>query len=178
MTLADTLWVLNKGLVEQRGSPLEVYERPRTKFVATFLGSPQMNLLDAKIARDDGAFVATGGGVRVPVDEERFGAALTEGRRVTLGVRPHDLVPAKRASIAELKVEIVEALGFEAFAHGWVKASGPRVIARLEADDARRVRPGDTLPVSADPCKVHLFDPDSGRALDAVRDGSSPVDAK
>ena len=45
MTLADTLWVMNKGLVEQKGAPLEVYERPRSKFVATFLGSPQMNLL-------------------------------------------------------------------------------------------------------------------------------------
>src|SRR5688572_15342967 len=46
MTLADTLWVLNGGLVEQKGPPLEVYERPRTKFVATFLGSPQMNMID------------------------------------------------------------------------------------------------------------------------------------
>jgi sn-glycerol 3-phosphate transport system ATP-binding protein/multiple sugar transport system ATP-binding protein len=168
MTLADTLWVLNKGLVEQKGAPLEVYERPRTKFVATFLGSPQMNLLEAKLARGSGALVAEGGGMRARVDEERFGAALAEGKKVTLGVRPHDLVPAKGASIAELKVEIVEALGFEAFAHGWLTASGPRVVARLEADDARRVRPGDTLPLAADPCKVHLFDPDSGRALDAT----------
>jgi sn-glycerol 3-phosphate transport system ATP-binding protein/multiple sugar transport system ATP-binding protein len=167
MTLADTLWVLNKGLVEQKGSPLAVYERPRTKFVATFLGSPQMNLLEAKIARENGALVAVGGGVRAGVDHERFGGALADGKAVTIGVRPHDLVPAKGASVAELKVEIVEALGFEAFAHGWFTSSGPRVVARLEADEARRVRPGDTLPVMIDPAKIHLFDPDSGRALDA-----------
>ncbi len=51
MTLADTLWVLNGGLVEQKGAPLDVYERPRTKFVATFLGSPQMNVIEGKLAR-------------------------------------------------------------------------------------------------------------------------------
>jgi len=52
MTLADTLWVMNGGHVEQKGAPLEVYERPRTKFVATFLGSPQMNIVEGKLVRE------------------------------------------------------------------------------------------------------------------------------
>src|SRR5262245_17772417 len=76
MTLADTLWVLNGGLVEQKGPPLEVYERPHTKFVATFLGSPQMNLVDGKIVKEQGQVYAEGGGVTAPVDEDRFGASL------------------------------------------------------------------------------------------------------
>jgi sn-glycerol 3-phosphate transport system ATP-binding protein/multiple sugar transport system ATP-binding protein len=167
MTLADTLWVLNKGQVEQKGAPLEVYERPRTKFVATFLGSPQMNLVEATISEKSGVFLAEGGGIRAPLDAHRFGTGLRAGKAVTVGIRPHDLAPATSGAIAELKVEIVEALGFEAFAHGWLRASGPRVVARLDADQARRVRPGDAVPVSVDPCKIHLFDPDSGRALDA-----------
>ena len=58
-----------------------------------------------------------------------------------------------------LNVEIVEALGFEAFAHGWLRASGPRVIARLEAQDAKRVQAGEALPLSVAPSHVHLFDP-------------------
>src|SRR5207253_4417958 len=62
MTLADTLWVLNGGRVEQKGRPLDVYERPRTRFVATFLGSPQMNLVDAVLAPKDDAWIAEGGG--------------------------------------------------------------------------------------------------------------------
>ena len=167
MTLADTLWVLNGGLVEQKGPPLEIYERPKTKFVATFLGSPQMNMLDGKIVKDADGFFAEGGGVRARVDEDRFKSALEEGREVTIGIRPHDLVLAKddAPAVADLKVELVEALGFEAFAHGWLKASGPSVIARIDAGDARSIRPGTTIPVAAAKEAVHLFDPKTGKAL-------------
>jgi multiple sugar transport system ATP-binding protein len=169
MTLADTLWVMNRGVVEQRGAPLDVYERPRTRFVAGFLGSPQMNFLEATLKRKDGAWLAEGGGLKVEALEERFGTSLEEGRRVTVGVRPHDF-HVKRAEAdpaCTLKVEIVEALGFEAFAHGWVTPAGPRVIARLEADEGRSVRTGDALPLVAEAARVHLYDSVSGVALDA-----------
>jgi sn-glycerol 3-phosphate transport system ATP-binding protein/multiple sugar transport system ATP-binding protein len=167
MTLADTLWVLNGGLVEQKGAPLEIYERPRTKFVATFLGSPKMTMLDGVLVREKGRFLAEGGGVRAIVDDERFGSSLEEGREVTIGIRPHDLGLAKNGAtpVAELKVELVEALGSEAFAHGWLRASGPSVVARLDIDDARTVRPGSAVPLSVAPTRVHLFDPKTGLAL-------------
>ena len=170
MTLADTLWVLNGGLVEQKGAPLEVYERPRTKFVATFLGSPKMAMLDGVLVREDGRFIAEGGGVRAIVDDDRFGAALEEGRSVTIGIRPHDLGLAKNGapSVAELKVELVEALGSEAFAHGWLRASGPSVVARLDADDARSVKAGSAIQLAVAPSRVHLFDPKTGIALGAI----------
>jgi sn-glycerol 3-phosphate transport system ATP-binding protein/multiple sugar transport system ATP-binding protein len=168
MTLADTLWVMNGGLVEQKGSPLDVYERPRSRFVATFLGSPQMNLVDGKLLRDAGRWRVDAGGVVAVVDEDRFGAALDDGRAVSVGVRPHDFTPcAPGDAAATLKVELVEALGFEALAYGWLRASGPRIVARLEAADAKRVRPGDQLPLAVDPSRIHLFDPATGRALDA-----------
>jgi sn-glycerol 3-phosphate transport system ATP-binding protein/multiple sugar transport system ATP-binding protein len=161
MTLADTLWVLNGGLVEQKGPPLEVYERPRTKFVATFLGSPQINMLDGKIVKDAGRVYAEGGGIRALAEHD-----LDDGREVTIGIRPHDLVLAKNgaAPIAELKVELVEALGFEAFAHGWLRPSGPTVIARLEPEDAKMVKAGASVPLAVDPSRVHLFDPKTGIA--------------
>jgi sn-glycerol 3-phosphate transport system ATP-binding protein/multiple sugar transport system ATP-binding protein len=168
MTLADTLWVMNGGLVEQKGSPIDVYERPRAKFVATFLGSPQMNLIEGRLARNGERWVAEGGDLTAPIDEARFAGSLAEGRPVTIGVRPHDFVPALDGApaVTTLKVEIVEALGFEAFAHGSLRASGPRVVVRLEAEGAKRLQPGDTLPLSVAPSKVHLFDPVTGRALD------------
>ena len=158
MTLADTLWVLNGGLVEQKGAPLDVYERPRTKFVATFLGSPQMNMIDGKI--EGGS--ATGGGVTTPVDVK-----VEDGRDVTIGIRPHDLSLAKNGSkaIATLEVELVEALGFEAFAHGKLTSGGPTVVARIDSDDARSVKAGSKVPLAAHPSRIHLFDPKSGVAL-------------
>ena len=167
MTLADTLYVLNGGLVEQKGAPLDIYERPRTKFVATFLGSPKMAMLEGTLVREQGQFLAEGGGVRAAVDEERFGASLEEGRAVTIGIRPHDLGLAKgeAPSVAELKVELVEALGSEAFAHGWLRASGPSVVARLGADDAKMVRPGSAVALAVAKSRVHLFDPKTGIAL-------------
>jgi multiple sugar transport system ATP-binding protein len=172
MTLADTLWVMNRGEVEQRGAPLDVYERPRTRFVAGFLGSPQMNFLETTLKRVSGLWVAEGGGLSAPVDEDRFGRSLEEGRKVTAGVRPHDFVAvaieATKAACS-LKVELVEALGFEAFAHGWLTPAGPHVVARLSADQARTVRPGEPLPLAVDPDRVHLFDPASGVSLDAQR---------
>ncbi len=169
MTLADVLWVMNKGQVEQKGPPLDVYERPLSLFVATFLGSPAMNLLDGKLSHDKSGWVAKGPDLSLAVDEARFGAALVEGRAVKVGVRPHDLMRATDGASAsgELKVEVVEALGFEAFAYGWITQTGPRIVVRLDGDEARRVRAGSTLPLMADPSHVHLFDAATGRALDA-----------
>lgn len=167
MTLADSLWVLNGGLVEQKGPPLEIYERPRTKFVATFLGSPQMNLVSGELESKGGVVFAEGGGLRTRVDEGRFANALQHGRKVTIGIRPHDLFLAKGGAptIGELKVEIVEALGSEAFAHGWLRSSGPTFIARLDAADARTVKPGSVIPLGVAPTAVHLFDAKTDRAI-------------
>jgi len=139
MTLADTLWVLNGGLVEQSGPPLEVYEKPKSVFVATFLGSPPMNLFEGALTADGGEVFVEGQGVRVRADASRH-TQLTPGRKVKFGVRPHDLVVAGegRAAVGELHVELVEALGFEAYAYGWVTSAGPRVIARLAPEHARR----------------------------------------
>lgn len=167
MTLADVLWVMKEGRVEQKGPPIDVYERPRSLFVATFLGSPAMNLLDAKLERQGGRWFAKGADLSLAVDEERFASALVEGRAVKVGVRPHDLARAETeaSSAGELKVEVVEALGFEAYAHGWVTQAGPRIVVRLDGDEARRVRVGSTLPLTAPASRVHLFDKTTGLAL-------------
>jgi ABC-type sugar transport system ATPase subunit len=167
MTLADTLWVLNGGRVEQKGTPLEIYEKPRTRFVATFMGSPKMNLIDGRIVENAGERFAESGSLRVPVDPRRFGT-LESGQKVTIGIRPHDLGLAKgnAVTIATSAIEIVEALGFEAFAHGRITSGdAPLVVARLEADDARTVKPGEALPLTMDPSRLHLFSPESGESL-------------
>src|SRR6185369_7260251 len=88
MTLADVLFVLNKGVVEQSGAPLEVYARPLTKFVAGFLGSPAMNFLDAHLEQAGAGFRAVAkDGFAMAVEPDRFGGELAAGRQVTVGVR-------------------------------------------------------------------------------------------
>jgi ABC-type sugar transport system ATPase subunit len=167
MTLADTLWVMNQGKVEQSGPPLEVYERPRTRFVATFLGSPAMNLLPGKLEEESGGLVARGPDATVPVDPARFGAALAAGRDVTIGLRPHDLVVHEEGMprACEIVVEVIEALGFETYVHGWARQAGPAIVVRLDAERARRVRTGERLALGIEPEKVHLFDAATQLAL-------------
>ena len=170
MTLADVIFILNKGVVEQSGRPLEVYARPATRFVASFLGSPGMNFLEMKLQRDGDRWVAAGvEGVEVPLDESVFGASLTAGREVTLGVRPHDVTPviagsagdaaAPRGGRVTLEVSIVEALGAESHAHGTL--GGAPFVARLDATTA--VKKGERIEVSLD--NVHLFDRMTGESL-------------
>ena len=163
MTLADVLFVLNKGLVEQSGPPLEVYARPRTRFVAGFLGSPAMNFLEARLTQRDGRWVAAlgrEGDVAVAIEPEAFEGELHAGRRVTLGVRPHDVELASGEGAA-LEVSIVEALGVESFAYGTL--AGAHFIARLEP--TARVSKGETVRILFR--NVHLFDADTGASLRA-----------
>ncbi|CEJ15857.1 sn-glycerol-3-phosphate import ATP-binding protein UgpC [bacterium YEK0313] len=158
MTLADILVVMNRGEVEQAGSPLELYERPATTFVASFIGAPPMNLI--KVGRGaDGPELAglTGGkGLAVPV-----GGAL-------LGIRPEHLavtagLPAEGAVGLSFPVAAVEAVGAETFVYGPLGGDGPEVIARLPGKAL--LSPGTQVSVSATPDHVHLFDIESGRRL-------------
>ncbi|MFT3767188.1 MAG: sn-glycerol-3-phosphate ABC transporter ATP-binding protein UgpC [Minicystis sp.] len=162
MTLADVMFVLNKGIVEQAGAPLEIYARPATKFVAGFMGMPAMNFFEGTIERESGGWsVRAKGGVRAPVEEARFGAALEPGRAVTVGVRPHDVKLVAEGEGSEIEVSIVEALGMESFAHG--ELGGASFVARVEADAG--VKKGDSIHVAF--ATMHLFDAKTGKSLRA-----------
>lgn len=171
MTLADTLWVLHGGHVVQSGPPMEVYDHPATTFVATFLGSPPMNLFECTLHAQDGGFRAEGTTFRSPLLEAgHLDVRCEPGQRVLCGVRPHALgiaVSSNGASDApnlRAKVEVVEWLGFEAYAYARSE-SGERVIAWLAPNDARRVRATDVLDLRVDAREVHLFDAASGVSL-------------
>ncbi len=156
MTLADVMFVLNKGRVEQSGAPLEVYERPRTRFVAGFLGSPAMNFLPGRLREQRRVELAAGA---VAIDAASF-EGLEDGRPVLVGVRPHDFAVAEADGLA-LALTFVEELGGETYAHG--ELGGDPVVARLEP--SLKVRAGEKLRLSIAPERVHLFDPESGRSL-------------
>ncbi|MDI1476848.1 sn-glycerol-3-phosphate ABC transporter ATP-binding protein UgpC [Polyangium sp. y55x31] len=162
MTLADVIFVLNKGQVEQSGAPLEIFDRPATKFVAAFLGSPAMNFVEGALERAGSAWVFRANGLVVPVDEATFAGGLEPGRKVTLGVRPHEVALAEGGGeTTKLVVTVVEALGPETYAHGEI--AGAPFIARVEA--RRSIKKGETLPIVFR--SIHLFDAATGTSLRA-----------
>lgn len=163
MTLADLIFVLNKGHVEQSGPPLEIFDKPVTKFVAGFLGSPAMNFIDGQIVREGQSITFQAADeITVPIDGNPFGPDLDAGRKVTLGVRPHEVSLVESGpGVGRLAVSVVEALGAETYAHGDLGKSP--FVARLEASTS--VKKGASFPVSFR--SIHLFDATTGQSLRA-----------
>ncbi len=162
MTLADRLIVMNGGVAEQIGSPLDVYEAPATVFVAGFIGSPAMNFLPGTVAEDGRGVTLDGSDQVLPCPPP----ASAPRDKVTVGIRPEHLEPVSRdAATLELTVDLVEALGADSLVHAQLAGDGrgPTVTVRVEG--ARRVAAGETLPLAVSPEHVHFFDVGSGHRL-------------
>ncbi|MEQ8966031.1 MAG: sn-glycerol-3-phosphate ABC transporter ATP-binding protein UgpC [Azospirillaceae bacterium] len=163
MTLADKIVVLNAGIVEQVGSPLELYHHPRNLFVAGFIGSPKMNFIQTEVveAAKDSATVELPGGARitVPVQQNR----VKVGDQVTYGVRPEHMLE-EGGGDGEIPgdVFVVERLGGETYAY--VRTSNDQVLT-LQCEGESRVKAGQTVRMGVTAGTSHLFDPD-GMALE------------
>jgi sn-glycerol 3-phosphate transport system ATP-binding protein len=156
MTLADRMIVMNLGVVEQIGRPIDVYDDPASLFVAGFIGSPAMNFLPGKRVGDD---VEVGEGVRVPLPAELREQAA---EAVTVGIRPEHLLAAGGAGPTfNLKVDTVEALGADSLVHCQL---GPNaLVVRVDGHDTPEA--GAALAVAAMPGKTFFFDTASGKRL-------------
>ena len=153
MTMADRMIVMNAGVAEQIGTPLEVYEAPQTEFVAQFIGSPSMNVLDAR-RTPDGLEV---GGVRL--------SGPAGDGPVRLGIRPEHVVRDADGPLS-LRVTLAEPLGANTLLHGHLADGGPPFTASLPG--VFRMDGGaQTMSLSVDPALLHLFDPKTGRRIDA-----------
>jgi len=155
MTLADRLIVMNGGVAEQIGAPLEVYSRPASTFVATFIGSPAMTLMRGRL--DGGAVTLDGGEGGLPPGS----IDLPDGP-VTVGVRPEDLTIAEDGWIAG-RVELAEHLGADQVLHVAVAGQDQRLTARFAG--AHDVPASGPIRLHAPADALHLFDPQTGRRL-------------
>ena len=160
MTLADRIAILDGGVLQQVGPPLELYQRPANRFVAGFIGSPAMNFLEGRISGTGGEPLFLGPrGLQLPLGH--LDGELPEvGTEVCLGLRPHDLGPGDGGLSGE--IEAVEAMGWEAFAH--VRVGEDLVIARLEGSHAAAAKRGQTLQLQARTGRGTLFSAD-GKAI-------------
>ena len=160
MTMADKIVVLQTGLIEQVGSPLELYHHPNNLFVAGFIGSPKMNFLRGTVTAPKNGTVsvrlAGGDSMDVPVEPGR----VKEGANVTLGVRPEHFRVSDRGLIRG-EVLVVERLGGETFLH--VKATTGELLT-VQAEGDSPVRMHDNVGLQANPTDCHLFD-QSGLAI-------------
>ena len=154
MTLASRIVVLAGGGISQVGSPLELYERPENEFVAQFIGSPAMNILD-------GVITETGAETVVKLDNGGVARAVhattsaDKGLRVRLGVRPEDFLETSGDAIFTGEVEITEALGEVTLLYFKKQGEAAQVVAKLPGihSDLRR----KVVNLGADPKKIHLF---------------------
>jgi len=151
MTMADKIVVMHDGIVEQMGAPLELYDNPANLFVASFIGSPAMNLIDGRVSEDGGAAVfETTGGERLPLGNA---PAASDGKPVVYGIRPEHLHLDDTGFPAE--VVVVEPMGSETHVIARLKGGG-EIIAALR--ERREFKPGETLRLAPDWSLVHLFD--------------------
>ncbi|MCB8839434.1 sn-glycerol-3-phosphate ABC transporter ATP-binding protein UgpC [Aurantimonas sp. VKM B-3413] len=161
MTLADRIVVMNGGDVEQVGAPLDLYRSPATLFVAQFIGSPTMNVLECPVLATRGDRLV----LEVPAGRAEIpsGGAQAPNGRVTLGIRPEGLVPcAPEEAWFSGTLSVVERLGSQTF--GYLDIGRDRMIT-VELPRDSRVEIGESLSVAGSAAHAHLFDAASGERL-------------
>jgi sn-glycerol 3-phosphate transport system ATP-binding protein len=162
MTLADRLIVMNAGVADQIGTPMDVYDQPASVFVAGFIGSPSMNFLAGKVAGDGRSIELAGtGATRVTLPLGRTTSAAA-GTPVALGIRPEHLHPAADGPL-EFEIELAEPLGADTLLHG--RFGEARELVTVRQGGHIKAQPGEKRHFKADPGYLHLFDSQTGRRI-------------
>jgi multiple sugar transport system ATP-binding protein len=169
MTMGDRVAVLKDGLLQQVDTPLNLYDSPQNLFVAGFIGSPAMNLIEGDVA-EDGIHI---GDYVVPVPREDLARAADE-KRLTLGIRPENFVLGEGNDGIGIDVAVVEELGADAFVYGTVAGlaaddmiNAQQITARISS--RKPPERGSTIRLKIDPSHVHVFSQADGRRLSETK---------
>jgi multiple sugar transport system ATP-binding protein len=156
MTMADRIVVMHDGIVEQVGSPLELYDNPRNVFVAGFIGSPAMNFYSGTLRRNGSICVETADGTRLPAPNDIAG---TDGQPVTYGVRPEHMTLADSGVPAT--VHVVEPTGADTLVFSQIAGTNTCAV----FSERHEFKPGQEIRLQPRLDAVHLFDAASGKHL-------------
>ena len=160
MTMADRIVVMHDGRIEQIGTPLDLYDRPGNLFVAQFIGSPAMNVVEGTVRRAGGAaYVEVTGGARWPL----VAGPGADGQAVSYGIRPEHLTLAAAGNGVPGEIIVVEPTGAET--ELLINVGGSQVILRTHGRP--HVNPDEKVHLAVDPANVHMFDRPSGQRLAA-----------
>jgi multiple sugar transport system ATP-binding protein len=158
MTMADKIVVMHDGIVEQIGTPLDLYDKPENQFVAGFIGSPAMNFLRGNVKVNGTAGFVGPNGVQLPLSGI---PANSDGRPAVYGIRPEHFTIADDGADAEIVV--VEPTGSET--QVFAKLGGEEIVAVFR--ERHKFEPGDKVRLKPNPSLVHLFDEATGKRLNA-----------
>jgi multiple sugar transport system ATP-binding protein len=168
MTMGQRIAVMSEALLQQVGTPQELYDHPANRFVAGFIGSPAMNFIDVTLDRSGDRPMLNAERLSIPLPDRFRDAVSGSSGRLVLGIRPEhfDLAgtDAPGGTIAT-QADVVEYLGNEELIH--IDVAGVDSVALLSSD--HRVRPGDAITMTVNPDKLQLFDPDSTLSLVAAQ---------
>ena len=166
MTMGDRIVIMKDGIVQQIGTPLEVFHQPRNLFVASFIGSPTMNFVECTLIQEDGNryLKASGFKLRMPLSDKKSVGRYID-QKVILGIRPEYIYDIRMCrpglvdgNTMRAMVEVIEPLGSESIIY--FKVNGHSLIGKLEA--TTEIEMGQSLELCLDMAKVHLFDPATG----------------
>jgi len=168
MTLGDRIVIMKDGVVQQVGTPQEVFDHPANLFVAGFIGMPQMNLFDAELTKTESGYTVTVGDVTVALSEEkaqRLAAKGVESRKIILGLRPIHAALSETEGVVG-KVDVSEMMGGEVHLH--VNALGRSAILIIPTTElsGKRIRMGDEVRFTFSGALVHIFDPETEENLE------------
>ncbi|NEN75749.1 sn-glycerol-3-phosphate import ATP-binding protein UgpC [Pelistega sp. NLN82] len=162
MTLANRMVVMNKGFAEQIGTPVEVFEKPASTFVASFIGSPPMNLITVKVSAE--GVITTANGITLAIDNQTIPAHI-RNQDVILGIRPEHL--SLHIPQFPVQVEMVEILGSEQLIHCTLDGQSLVIRADLHETDHQPIKSGDTIQIGCHPkFALHWFNKETGRRIE------------
>jgi multiple sugar transport system ATP-binding protein len=166
MTMGDRIAVMNFGVLQQVGSPQDLYEKPLNKFVAGFIGSPAMNFVNVSQTTENGRTMLKNDSLELPMPESLKAAAADAPLELTAGIRPEHFQvvngqPTGPGATIHATTDVVEFLGNEELLH--ISLGDHDLVAIVDA--SLRVRPGDTIDLWVPIEKIHLFDAEEGTAL-------------
>ena len=159
MTMGDRVAVMKDGVLQQVDTPRALYERPANVFVAGFIGSPAMNLLELKIVA---------GGVQFGTGSIKVDAAVlgkTKAKTVTVGLRPEDLVLTTKGNGISVEIQVIEELGADAFLYGNTTIEGKKIDVIARVDAKNHPMAGETVHLIPQGGITHLFDINTGLRL-------------
>jgi len=162
MTLADRLIVMNAGVADQIGTPMDVYDRPASVFVAGFIGSPAMNFLAAKVGEGRKSVDLAGTGAKQVSLPLAVATSAAPGTPVALGLRPEHLLPQSDGPL-EFEIELAEPLGADTLLHGRFGDARELITVRLGGHVT--AKPGELRRFTIGATRLHLFDSQTGKRI-------------